>query len=122
MKRCELSKTCWVWSIAMSADGRGRQQAHPNAALALLTEAAHFAGGDAAHDLGQREAALVAALAHATQQRPEQLALLRQAPLVLLGGQAAAEATLQVWAPARCGGVGGAHAAANRSRPGGADV
>jgi len=64
--------------------------------LPLLAVGAHLAGRNAAHDLGQRLPAGVAALAHATQQRAEQLAFVRQAALVVLGGQAAAEAPHQV--------------------------
>ncbi len=56
---------------------------------------AHFARGDAAHDLGKRQAAALAALAHAAEQRAQQLALVRQPLLVALGLQAPAEAALR---------------------------
>ncbi len=54
----------------------------------------HIARCDAAHNLGKRQAAALAALPHAAQQRPQELALIRQPLLIPLCLQAPTEATL----------------------------
>lgn len=70
-------------------------RAHLQLSLARLAVPAHFARGDAAHNLGERQAAALAALAHAAEQRAQQLALVRQPLLVALGLEPPAEAALR---------------------------
>jgi len=72
---------------------------HLDALLALLAVLADLPRGDPPHDLGERQPAAVAALADAAYEGPQQAALLDQPLLVLLGGQAPAEAALEVGFP-----------------------
>jgi hypothetical protein len=73
--------------------------AHLAAPLALFTVLADLARCDATHNLGQRQAAAIAPLAHAAQQGAQHAALICQTFLIVLGGQPATEAALQVRLP-----------------------
>lgn len=58
--------------------------AHPQHALSSFAEVAHIASRNATHDLGERQARLLAALARAPEHGAQQPALIRQQLLVVL--------------------------------------
>jgi hypothetical protein len=90
------------WSAGGRAGRRGlvhTRPTHPThlePVVAVLAVLAHIARSDAPHDLGQRLPAVVATLADAAQEGAQQAALVCQTLLVVLGGEAAAEAACEV--------------------------
>lgn len=69
---------------------------HLDGPFPVLTELAHITRCNAAHNLGECEAAAVTPLAHTSQQRPQQPALGVEPLLIVLGGKTARETALQV--------------------------
>lgn len=85
---------CMQNGLCDAANSFSTMSAHPQHVFAGFAEAADIAGGDAADNLGERQARLLAALARAADHRAQQPALVRQQLLVILRFQPPRESPL----------------------------